>query len=78
MYVRITSGSCDFLEEMKKTLFTQYNIEVNVYADSRQSNNSYYLAIYKKESLIKFRNVIYYDDSIIKLKRKYDKFLKMI
>lgn len=78
IYVRITSGSYEFLNEMKKVLFTIYDIESNVYEDSRESTNSYYLAIYKKRSLMKFRNVIYYDDSIKKLKRKYDKFLKMI
>lgn len=76
IYVRFTTGSIEFANSLYNKLL-EYNIESNIYNDTRLDNNSMYISIYKKKSLKKFFDFIY-KDSDIYMMRKYDKFINMI
>lgn len=75
-YVRFTTGSKLFAEHLSEILY-RYGIETNIYNDTREDNNSFYIAIYKKESIKKFFEFIYKDCKIFMM-RKYNKFINMI
>jgi intein/homing endonuclease len=70
-YVSFTSGSKEFLLDLQSIL-TVYNIESNINQDCRKT--TYYLKIYKKDSINKFYNLIYNNSPSLFLKRKKDKF----
>lgn len=54
-----------------------YGIQSNIYKDTRMNSKSFYIAIYKKESIKKFFEFIYEDCEIFMM-RKYNKFINMI
>ncbi|MGL6108127.1 LAGLIDADG family homing endonuclease [Romboutsia sp.] len=75
-YFKITTGSKEFAYQLSQKLL-EYNICSNITQDSRSSNSSYYVSIYKKDSVINFFNLIY-DEAELFMSRKYDKFINMI
>lgn len=75
-YVRFTTGSKNFAESLSYNL-NKYDIQSNIYSDTRIDKNSFYVAIYKNESVKKFFEFIYTDCEIFMM-RKYNKFINMI
>lgn len=75
-YVRFTTGSKGFALSLSNKL-NMYGIQSNIYKDTRMNSKSFYIAIYKKESIKKFFEFIYEDCEIFMM-RKYNKFINMI
>lgn len=75
-YFRFTTGSRLFAYQLSKKLL-EYNICNNITQDSRSTNSSYYVSIYKKDSVANFFNFIY-GGAELYMNRKYDKFINMI
>lgn len=75
-YFKFTTGSEVFAKQLSEKL-RYYGIESNLVKDSRLDNSSYYISIYKKDSVNAFAKFIY-DNAKIYMKRKYDKFFNMI
>ena len=75
-YVSFTTASEDFAYELNEFL-NQNNIESKIYTDKRscgRKHKTFYIKIFKKESVLLFRNFIYKDNDNWFLERKYEKF----
>lgn len=75
-YVTFTTASEKFAYQLNKFL-NQNNITSKIYIDKRNSdrkNLTFYIKIFKKESVLLFRNLIYQDCNNWYLERKYNKF----
>lgn len=73
IFVSFTSGSDSFIEKLKNILKNN-NIKSTIVNDSRNNHNAKYLKIYSKESVKNFYNYIYYNDDVVCLNRKKNKF----
>lgn len=74
--VSFTSGSKDFLIKLNY-LLAQNNIIGHINKDNRKHSNSYYLRIYRKESILELKNLMYKNSQIC-LERKYNFFVNDI
>lgn len=73
--VSITCGSLEFTKAMMESL-KEFNISTTMSIDCRkkiQKNKTYYIHIYKKESITKFKELIYKHSNMFLL-RKWEKF----
>lgn len=77
-FVSFTTGS-EIAKDELNSFFHSININSRVTLDSRSNTktrkNTYYVKIYKKEDVIKFRDYIYNNANIM-LIRKYNKFMR--
>lgn len=75
-YVSFTTASVSFAIELNKFL-QQNNIKSKIYEDKRTShkkNKTFYIKIFKKQSVSLLKNLMYYECADWLLERKYEKF----
>lgn len=70
LYVHITSANVGILNYLQEKFLSDYKVKSHIY---NENSKKYRIVFYGAEAL-NMLNLIYYNDSVIKLNRKYDKY----